>query len=165
MWFSNSPVAGGSTGGSNGVYSKPSEEPPYEIDNDTNTKYLNFGNESVSGIDTGFYITPNVSNTSVACALLFATGNDAPNRDPITVTLEGSNVSGVSALDLGSSWTLIYNGSTGISPTVTPNRTTYVDQQNFSNTIAYAHYRLLTTSKRGNDIATQYSEAQILGYV
>jgi hypothetical protein len=162
-------TAGASTGGKNGRYSNSNEMPPEAIDNLTSTKYLNFGGTGdfyvvapAPGVGTGFYVTPIISNSSIATSLLFATGNDVPNRDPITVTLEGSNVD---TLDDGSSWTLIYNGSTGISPTTDPGRQTYVAQQNFSNTIAYKSYRLLVTSQRGPEWAVQYSEAQIIGYV
>ena len=161
-------TAGESTGGKNGMYSNGIEFPTQAIDNSTDTKYLNFGSTGgynivapAPGVDTGFYVTPNISNASIAIGLRFATGGDAPTRDPITVTLEGSNAD---ALDIGSSWTLIYNGPTGISLTTDPGRSTYVAQQNFSNTIAYKSYRLLVTSQRGADWAVQYSEAQIIGY-
>ncbi len=78
------------------------------------------------------------------------------------MTLEGSNTD---TLDDGLSRTLIYNGSTGISPAIDPGRMQYVPQQNFSNTIAYKSHRLLVTSQRGADWAVQYSEAQIIGYI
>ena len=161
-----------STGGYNGMYSSPSETPPYAIDGLVSTKYLNYGSTGSigavvyqPGAGTGFYITPTVSNVSVACALLFATANDNPQRDPLTVTMEGTNVTATAALNLGSSWTLIYSGSTGLDPTIAPNRTTYGIQQNFSNTIPYSSYRLLVTSQRANSCCTQYSEVQIMGYV
>jgi len=99
----------------------------------------------------------------VTRGLHFTTANDAANRDPITVTLEGSNETSIDMLQMASSWTLIYNGSTGISATVDPGRNTYVTPQNFTNTKAFVSYRLLVTSQRGADIGTQYSEAQILG--
>ncbi|CAF3891320.1 unnamed protein product [Adineta steineri] len=160
--------AGMSTGCINGSFSSSTEMPPEAIDNLTSTKYLNFGSTGgfgieapAPGVDTGFYVTPTISDNSIATALLFATANDSPNRDPITVTLEGSNSN---ALDIGSSWTLIYSGSTGIDPTIDPGRQQYVTQQNFSNAIAYKSYRLLITSQRGSDWAVQYSEAQIIGY-
>ncbi|CAF1071957.1 unnamed protein product [Rotaria sp. Silwood1] len=114
------------------------------------------------GVGTGFYVTPAISNASITISLLFATANDSPNRDPITVTLEGSNAN---ALDNGSSWTLIYSGSTGISHTADPGRMVYVTRQNFSNTIAYRSYRLLVTSQRAPEWGVQYSEAQIIGYI
>jgi hypothetical protein len=136
------------------------------------TKYLNFGYQGTNGavlvnpgVGTGFYVTPNISNASVAISLLFATANDYPNRDPITVTLEGTNATGTGALDLGSSWTLIYSGPTGIDLIIVPARSTYVPQQNFSNTIAYMSYRLLVTSQRNLSDAVQYAEAEIKGYI
>ncbi|CAF4086126.1 unnamed protein product [Rotaria sordida] len=164
-------IAGGSTGAVN--LSWPSNENPENaIDGSLSTKYLNAGDSkpgcsgsSVSGINTGFYVTPTISNASVAIGLLFATAEDFPNRDPITVTLEGTNATGTTALDLGSSWTLIYSGSTGISSSTDPGRQTYVSQQNFSNTIAFKSYRLLITSKRGTENSAQYAEAHIIGYI
>ncbi|CAF1163166.1 unnamed protein product [Adineta ricciae] len=161
-------TAGGSTGGKNGLYSGPSETPIYAIDGSTSTKYFNYGvtggsntTANAPGIGTGFYITPSISNASIAVGLLFATANDRPNRDPLSVSLEGTNSD---ACDSGSSWTLLYNGSTGINVTSEPDRMTYGIQQNFSNTTPYKSYRLLITSKRGPDDAVQYSEAHIIGY-
>ena len=164
--------AGQSTGATNGIYSGSAETPDKAIDGSVNTKYLNFGFQgspgatlSHPGAGTGFYVTPAISNATVAIALLFATANDFPDRDPISVTLEGTNETTTAALDLGSSWTLIYSGPTGIDPITAPPRMTYAPQQNFSNTIAFSSYRLLITSQRNvNTDAVQYSESQILGY-
>ncbi|CAF3707485.1 unnamed protein product [Rotaria sp. Silwood1] len=164
--------AGQSTGAYNGRYSGPAEEPPKVIDGLLSTKYLNFGFQGSAsailndpGVNTGFYVTPTISTASVAVALLFATANDFPNRDPLAVTLEGTNATDVGALNLGSSWTLIYSGPTGIDPAIAPARSTYVPPQNFSNTIAFRSYRLLVTSQRGPENSVQYAEAQILGYI
>ncbi len=55
---------------------------------------------SQPGLNTGFYITPNISNHSIICALLFATGNDYPERDPLEVTLEGTNAVDVGLLSI-----------------------------------------------------------------
>jgi hypothetical protein len=54
------------------------------------TKYVNLGfSDDIAGrslevydagIATGFYIIPNISNTSVARGLLFAIAHDSPNR-------------------------------------------------------------------------------------
>jgi hypothetical protein len=163
--------AGQSTGGYDGRYSVPSEWPQYAIDSDVTTKYFNFGSYGNyytpvddAGNNTGFFVVPSISHSTVARALLFATANDNPNRDPITVTLEGSQATDNATLQMGSSWTLIYSGSTGISPIVDPGRNTYVLQQFFPNKIRYASYRLLITSQRGIDWGVQYSEARILGY-
>ena len=116
-------------------------------------------------MNSGFYVSPVSSTASIAISLLFATANDVPDRDPITVTLEGTNVTSTAALNLGSSWTLLYNGSTGIDATNAPNRSMYVAQQNFSNTRALRSYRVLVTSQRGNTSSVQYAEAQIIGYL
>ncbi|CAF1296154.1 unnamed protein product [Rotaria sordida] len=163
-------IAGGSTGGFNVSYPS-SEKPPNAIDGSLSTKYLNFGDSSSGcsgssspGINTGFYVTPTISSASVAVRLLFATAGDTPNRDPITVTLEGTNATGTTALNLGS-WTLIYSGSTGISSSTDPGRQTYVSEQSFTNTIAFRSYRLLITSKRGTGNSVSYAEAHIIGYI
>jgi hypothetical protein len=162
-------TAGQNTGGYDGRYPALAERPSSAVDNNTLTKYVNFGNDGCfvctvaqPGQNTGFFIIPPTMNYTVAHGLLFATGNDAPNRDPLTVTLEGSNKTDINQLQMGSSWTLIYNGSTGI--TSDPGRFTYGTPQNFSNTIPSVSYRLLITSQRGPDLAVQYSEAHILGF-
>ncbi|CAF3834140.1 unnamed protein product [Rotaria sordida] len=164
-------IAGGSTGGSDNNY--PITENPYNaIDGNINTKYLNFGDGSTGcygsappGINTGFYVTPTISNATVAIGLLFATSNDFPTRDPTMVTLEGTNETSTAALNSGASWTLIYNGSTGIDSYIDSNRLTYVSRQNFSNTMAFSSYRLLVTAKRGVSNSVQYAEAHIMGYI
>jgi hypothetical protein len=164
-------TAGQSTGGYDGRYSVLAEQPPSAIDDNVTTKYFNFGTSGCytcedteqAGINSGFFVISSIGFPTVAFGLLFATGNDAPTRDPITVTLEGSNETSIDMLQMASSWTLIYSGSTGISATVDPGRNTYVTPQNFTNTRAFVSYRLLVTSQRGADIGTQYSEAQILG--
>lgn len=167
-------VAGSSTGGKG--YSLGGEGASSAIDNSTSSKYLNFGYRGISpppsstaefyqpGAGTGYYVTPAIGSASVATTVLFATANDFRNRDPISMTLEGTNATGT-ALDLGSSWTLIYSGPTGIDPIIDPGRMTYVTQQVFSNTIAYRSYRLLITAQQGNGSGVQYSEAQIYGYI
>ncbi len=152
------------------MYPVPAERPKYALDNNTATKYVNFGSGgcigcpyALYGVNTGFYVVPSTCNPTVARGLLFATGNDEPNRDPITVTLEGSNARDNASLQMGSSWTLIYSGQTGISLSVDPGRETYGTSQSFNNVLSFLSYRLLVTSQRGPDIAGQYSEVQIIG--
>lgn len=163
---------GGSTGGSNGNYPNLLQTPVQGIDGLLTTKYVNFGlNGSLSyyrpqpGVNTGFYVTPTISSRSIARALLFATANDLPQRDPLTVTLEGTNATSVGALNLGSSWLLLYSGPTGIDPINIPSRLAYGSQQNFSNNILCSSYRLLVTSQRNNSDCVQYAEVQIFGYI
>jgi hypothetical protein len=162
-------TAGEATGAKDGRYSGSHENPPKAIDRNITTKYFNHGGRGgygtpvvAPGVGTGFYVTPRASNASVAVALRFATANDRVARDPLGVTLEGTNATN---LDLGSSWRLIYNGSTGISVTPILSRLTYGIQQNFSNTVAYRSYRLLITAQRGTDDAVQYSEVEIIGFI
>lgn len=163
-----STVAGGPTVGFEGRYSPYSETPDKAIDSDVTTKYLNYGTTSVMnanmsqpGANTGFYVTPTISNATVANGVLFATGDDYPDRDPLTITLEGTNST---ALNASSSWTLIYTGPSGIDPIIAPNRSTYGVVQIFPNTAAYRSYRLLMLSQRGYQDSIQYSESHIMTY-
>jgi len=163
-------TAGLSTGGFDGIYPVPTESPIYAIDNNVATKYCNFGSggcvgctPAPYGVNTGFFIVPSSGTLAVAVGLRFATGNDFPNRDPITVTLEGSHHRDNASLQMGSSWTLIYSGPTGINAVVDPGRETYGTLVTFNNVMSFLSYRLLVTSQRGPDIAGQYSEVQIIG--
>ena len=112
-------------------------------------------------VQTRFYVTLQ-SGARVMKALQFCTGNDYLLRDPLTMTLEGSNRNG-STLFLGSSWNLIYNGSTGL--TLYLGRGNLGVKQTFSNnTIACSSDRILITSERGVDYATQYSELDLFAF-
>ena len=158
-------------GTSSGQYPKAAEGPHSVLDFNLSTKYNSYGNVNVSigslwaGVGTGFYVKMAIG-ACVATSIRFATANDAPARDPITMTLEGSNVINASLLSKGSSWTLIYNGPTGISST-DPSfpRMIYVEPQNFTNTVPFTSYRFIMTSQRSSATNLQYSEAHLLGYV
>ncbi|CAF0757595.1 unnamed protein product [Didymodactylos carnosus] len=166
----NTTVGGDSTpsviAGTNPCNFYPGEIPSYAIDNINTTKYTNFGSGTLSsssptqGYNTGFYVTPSMG-PSVLKAFVFVTGNDIPNRDPTAITIEGSNLT--SSLTVGTSWTSIYSGPSGLS-TDPGRRTLGVQQTCSSNTIYYLNYRLLTTTQRGTESAVQYSEAILLGY-
>jgi len=147
----------------------PGQSPENAFDNNCTTKYTSFGicgnNPSLSsptcGINTGLYITLN-QGAVVLGGLRFCTGYDYPSRDSMTMTLEGSNQTGA-ALMLGSSWNRIYNGSCGLD--VDPGREAFGQTQTFSNNfIAYSSYRILITSQRASDYATQYSELELFEY-
>jgi hypothetical protein len=148
------------------------ESPPNAIDQlymspytTAGTKYLNFGNgnsgvtSATKGVDTGFYVTP-VFGSSVVNAIQMATANDSPNRDPLTVSLEGSNATGAN-LDLGSSWTLIQS-SVNLGIDTDPGRFTLGPLVTFANTTPYTSYRVLVQSQRGVDNSTQYGEMHLL---
>jgi hypothetical protein len=76
--------------------------------------------------------------------------------------MEGSNQL-PSKLIYGSSWTLTYNGSSGLKPD--PGRLAYESIQNLSNnSIWYSSYRFLITSKRGDSDAAHLDELELFGY-
>ena len=65
------------------------------------------------GTNTGFYITFK-NGPFLLRAFRIRPGHYNEARDPSTITIEGSNLADT-FLTLGSSWTLIYNGSTGLT--------------------------------------------------
>ena len=169
------PIVGlwSTTLGGNGLQSTPgsstgnypsTESPPLCIDGNSGTKYLSFGDcpssssPSTCASGTGFHLTPLIGPTTVR-AVQIQTAVDVPQRDPLTMTLEGSNQTG-SALFSGSSWILIYSGLTGL--TMDPGRSTFGVKQIFSNSIAYTSYRVLMTSKRNISNSIQYAEIELL---
>ena len=112
------------------------------------------------GEKTGFYVTL-VRGLSVLTNFRFRTGGDLPGRDPISITIEGSNQSGT-ALTLGSSWTQIYSGASGLISD--PGRLELGSMQSISNYNSFSSYRLLVTSHRASSHGTQYSEMEFYGY-
>ena len=165
----NSAAGQNSQNASVGVYSGeyPSNEGPSNcMDLNCASKYLNFGTANqfsssyVAGVGTGFYAIPIIGAT-VATFFQMQKGNDNPSRDPITCTLEGSNMTGA-ALTMGSSWTLLYNGSTGINSTVDPGRSTWATVQSLSSRGSFTAYRFLVTSQRDFATCVQYSEFRLL---
>ncbi|CAF1549865.1 unnamed protein product, partial [Adineta ricciae] len=143
-----------------------SEIPGNACDGDTSTKYLSFGpcastdDSDQCGLNTGFYLELQLGS-AVVRALQMYTGGDDSERDPLIVSLEGSNQSG-SNLALGSSWTLIYNGNSGLQND--PGRMSSGSIQPISNTISYKSYRFLVSGKRATSNSVQYSELRLYGY-
>ncbi|CAF3137836.1 unnamed protein product [Rotaria socialis] len=149
----------------------PGEGPGNVCDRNTSTKFTSFGgcNGSLAYSptcpqNTGFYLTLQ-RGASVLVAFRFATANSFPPRDPLMITIEGSN-SNSTELTRGSSWTLLYNGSCGISTNQT--RFTYAPIQWLpQHSALYASYRFLVNLaiNNGTLIPTiQYSEVELLGY-
>ncbi|CAF0781426.1 unnamed protein product [Adineta ricciae] len=157
-----------SPGTSTGNYF-PTQGPTKLFDGFLFTKYINYGACNVTqgysltqcGQNTGVYLSPQ-QGPSLLLAFRLATPNSYPERDPLVVTIEGSNHP-FSELTLGSSWTLIYNGSSGLD--IDPGRKTWgvtISIQN--NTIWYSSYRFLVVSKRSTGQFVQYSELDLLTY-
>ena len=143
-----------------------SESPAQAIDNNTNTKYVNFGNGNITvnsttkGVGTGFYVTPAVGLSTLS-QFRVATADDRANRDPLSATIECSSLTG-SNLTKGSAWTLVYSGSTGLS--TDPGRTTYGSDQLVNITMQCMSYRIIITSQRAWEDSTQYSEFELFGW-
>jgi hypothetical protein len=166
--FYQATVGGGdlpsSVGTNSGQY--PSTQGPANaVDGNSATKYLDFGNgnSTVSspskGVGTGFIVTPAVG-PSVVTGIQVVTGDDNSPRDPLTVSVEGTNAT--SNLDSGAAWTLIAeNVDLGIG--TDPGRKTYGPQVRFANTTSYRGYRVIVESQRGSANSVQYSELNLLG--
>lgn len=144
-----------------------SQAPSMAIDASTATKYLNYGNGSsgvsspTKGVGTGLVVTPIfAARSSLVTGIQVVTANDPPARDPLIVSIEGTNASG--GLNLGSTWTLIAdNVNLGID--ADPGRQAYGPLVRFENTVAYRSYRVIVKSQRGSGNSVQYAEMKLVG--
>src|SRR5688572_4490367 len=123
----------------------PSETVANAIDNQP-TKYLNFDR-----LNTGFTVTPRVGLTVVQM-LTLTSANDAPERDPVDFTLEGTYD--------GSNFTAIASGPV---PAFT-NRYHKVAVA-FSNNIPFIAYRLIFPNVVGGTCCMQIAEVELLGFL
>ena len=113
------------------------------------------------GSDTGFHLTirpyPALLN-----AFRFATGSGGANADPLNITIEGSNQP-ASDLLRGSSWRLIYNGSTGLSNV--SSRAVFGNMRYLSNNSNwFSSYRVLVTATPSFNNAVEYGGVELYGY-
>ena len=133
----------------------------------TAVRYINYGacGRSVSllscGENTGLHLTLRRGSSLLVYVVIIASMT-VPERDALTITIEGSNERS-SSLFLGSSWTLIYNGPTGLL--INPGRNQSGQVINMTgNTVWYSSYRILTITKRGNSDSAQFGEIELYGY-
>ena len=147
----------------------PLHTPGKAFDGSTSSKHLNYGscNDSAStsanlcGQNTGVYLSPK-REISLLLGFRFCTADSFPERDPMIITLEGSNRPS-NKLTAGSSWTLIYNGTSGLD--TAPNRSTCGDIQWLpNNSVWYTSYRILVSKKRNSGNYVHYSELELFGY-
>ena len=143
------------------------DSPQNVFDGNLNTQMCSYGmcNMSVGsnncGQNTGLYITAQ-RGAFVLGSFRFGSATWNPSRDPFIITIEGSNNNG-SALTLGLSWTLIYNGTAGLS--TDPGRSTLGTTQMINNNaLAFASYRFLIVAKRGYETCAAISEIQLFGH-
>nr|WP_295864663.1 chondroitinase-B domain-containing protein [uncultured Chitinophaga sp.] len=119
---------------------KPSEDVPSLIDNNTATKYFRSGR-------TALWIQYKSTTPAAVTKYTLTSGNDVPGRDPKNWTLQGSNDT--------ITWTSIDSRSneTFASRGLTKSYTC-------TNTTAYRYYRLNITSNNG-DTGTQLAEWEL----
>ena len=141
---SNSP---GSEGVANAIDGKP-------------TKYLNFDSRNPEPIKpSGFVVSPKVGATRVT-GMTIQSANDAPERDPKTITLEGSNDDKITAFNTGN-WQAI---TTVNAPAFTARFQTQTFT--FENNRPYKHYRwVVTQTATSNGCCMQVAEVELLGTV
>ena len=169
LWNTTAGRNGSPVTASSGIAQYQSSEGPGKaFDQNSGTKYLLYGscsavaNPDYCGINNGLHVSPQQGLT-LLLAIQFTTGSDNPDRDPLSITIEGSNATS-SALMLGTSWSLVYNGSTGLN--VDPGRqNNSLSQCIPHNANWYLSYRLLVTSTRSVSSDVQYSEVKLFGYV
>lgn len=156
------PLSSTTAGGVNSI-AVPTDYPggekvPNVLDLNSGTKYLNFNNQ---GTNDGLAVTPGIGSTLVT-GFQFVTGGDAAERDPVSVTLEGSNDPNALAAGEGG-WTTIYSGGSGLA--TDPGRQNFGTEVDFgTNTTPYLSYRLLVTSPRGTgQNSVQFSDIQLIG--
>lgn len=134
------------------------EAVPNVLDLNSGSKYLNFNNK---GGNDGLAVTPGIG-TTIVNGFQFVTANDSNNRDPMTITLEGSN--DPSALASGNTnWTSLYSGDAGLS--ADPGRQNFGAEVDFSNGTPYLSYRLLVTTLRGGTTqnSLQFGDIELIG--
>jgi hypothetical protein len=128
------------------------------IDNQQ-TKYLNFDSRTPNNPPSGFIVTPSVGVTRVT-GMSIQTANDAPERDPFTVTIEGSNDPSVTDFASGN-WEIIANIEV---PAITGRFVTR--SFSFPNFKAYKHYRWTSVATASpNGCCMQVAEVELLGTV
>ena len=134
------------------------ETPDLVTDNDIGTKFLHFKGELEP---TGFQVTP-AAGPTIVTGLTFTTANDAPERDPVTFELSGSNEGIDGPYELIASGDIVDFSDPNIAwPRFTMNATPI----SFYNDVAYAHYQVLFPALRDAASANsmQIAEVELLG--
>jgi soluble cytochrome b562 len=134
----------------------------------TDSKYLNFDSgrdgEDNGFSPSGFVVSPSVGPTTVI-GLSMKSANDAPERDPLIVTLEGSNDDEITGFHSGN-WELIAQiedipAWTDLFP---EGHRFQVQEFFFPNTTEYKHYRwtVHATQTTPNGCCMQIAEVELL---
>jgi hypothetical protein len=134
----------------------PAESPPMAIDDVVATKYLNF-----QKTNAGWIATPSTTDQPIT-GIRFVTGNDSPERDPLTLVLEGTNDLNATTT-LNSTWVTIYSGVSGLA--TDPGRNALGAVAHVANGQAFRSYRMLVTTVRELPVVAnsfQFAEVQLL---
>lgn len=132
------------------------------FDGNTSTKHMNSGQDedgfNPRGVNTGLVIE--AEKPLSAGAIQFVSAPDMPSRDPMKITLEGSNSKDAMNEGFGG-WTPIYSGSSGLEAADMP-RQTAGKIASFKPSKPFKYFRLLVTQVRGDQAdGVQYSEFRI----
>lgn len=152
--------ANGSPGpaASQGNSSYPANESPINaLDGNASTKYLNFGEQN-----SGLIITP-ASGASIARSMRLTTANDAPERDPASYEIYGTNgpiTSTDNSTGLAENWTLISAGTLSLPAT----RLTDGPVISFANATSYTSYKVLFPTVKNAGAANSMQVADIRLY-
>lgn len=138
------------------------------FDNDTLTSYCIMGFCNIDhpgaygcGLYAGFYFTMD-GDPFILTEFQIATGTLDMEYDPVGLTIEGSNHD-QSELHLGSSWTLIYRGLSGLFAQF--NRASFGRIEKLVNiTTSYRSFRFIIISKGGSSKCTMISEFRLFGF-
>lgn len=151
----------GTVGGMNNY---PGGEPPANVIDGiiVDSKYLNFAE-----INVGFIVAlPEERSLANVTGIQFISANDAPERDPIVVSLEGANAANaMAAATSPTTWTTLYTGPSGLATDVV--RYGLGTIQAFENDLYFNTYRLLVTEVQNAGAANsvQFAEVQLLGSI
>ncbi|WP_442483466.1 PEP-CTERM sorting domain-containing protein [Aeoliella sp. SH292] len=154
-------IADGS--GSQSRYPAPGEAPSRAFDGASNTKYLNFGREN-----TGVILSRADGQKTIVQSIQLVTGGDAPQRDPLTWILQGTNdpiVSTDNSLGILDNWVMVDSGDSGLA--TDPGRNLAGSIVSVDNNTPYAAYRLVFPTLRdaGATNSMQVSEIILDGQV
>ncbi len=130
------------------------ETPSNAIDQNTTTKYLNFGEEA-----SGFIVTPTAGATTVQ-SFVMTSANDGAVRDPSTWEIYGTNdaiTSADNSAGNSENWTLIAAGSVALPDL----RGAAAPVVGFANAVAYTSYRFVVTTVKDALAANSMQFAEI----
>lgn len=136
--------------------SYPGAENPANAVDGTMNKYLNFG-----GANSGLIVTPS-SGLTLVKGFQITTANDAPERDPSSWELYGTNdaiASADNSTGMAEIWTLIDSGTI----TLTDDRNTLGDMIAVNNSEVYASYKVMFPTLKGGANLMQIAEVQFYG--